>query len=177
MWGWKDFQGCKFSSVPPSPPRPALPTPEGEHGSQGVAGAEQPERPLYLVAGARPGREGAGACGRRGPPRLPAQLEPGFRGYFWKPRPERCTRLLQGPELRKGAKIKRGNVSGSPPPNAIHNPADRKERSTSLPAVSLGNVPLPTCCGNLCFSLLMLVRAGTDSKRATGNRLSGGAER
>lgn len=68
-------------------------------------------------------------------------------------------------------------MSASPPPSVIHNAADRKELSTSLPAVSLGNVPLPTCCWNLCFSLLRLVRAGTDSKRATGNRPSAGAER
>lgn len=51
-------------------------------------------------------------------------------------------------------------MSARPPPNAIHNPADRKECPTSLPAVSLGNVPLPTCCGNLCFSLLKAGEGG-----------------
>lgn len=62
--------------------------PRGTARSSGDGAAEQPERPLYLVAGARPGREGARACRGRGPPRLPAQREPGSRGSFWKPRPE-----------------------------------------------------------------------------------------
>lgn len=120
-------------------------------------------------------REHAGDAGHRAFPPSSSQdseATSGSRGL------RKCTRLQQAPELgRRGENKEEATCLKVPPPNVIHNPADRKEGSTSLPAVSLGNVPLPTCCGNLCFSLLLLVRAGTDSKRATGNRQSGGAER
>lgn len=67
-----------------------------------------------------------------------------------------------------GRKEGRDNVAARPPPNTIHNPADRKGWPTSLPAVSLGNVPLPTCCGNLCFSLLKAGEGGDGFEESYG---------
>lgn len=116
--GWEDFPR---SHLAPSPADPW-----GTARSSGHGGAEQPERPPYLVAGARPGREGARACGRRGrrafppsPSRDP-EAPSGSRGL-------RSTRLQWGPEGWGKLKIiKKQMCLGSPPPTAIHNPADRK---------------------------------------------------
>lgn len=151
-------RGCP---VPvPLPSKACEPSPEP---LRPRARPRQPERPPYLVAEARPGREGARASGRRGPPRLPARLEPGPRSYFWKRRPEERPPPRKGREKKRDAQV--AKRLDSPPPAVIHNPADRKGRSTSLPAASLGNASPADRCGNLCFLLLMPVRVGTISKR------------
>lgn len=131
----------------------------------------------HLGAGARPGREGARACagdaGRRAFPPGPSrdsEATSGSRGLT-------SLRLQGNPEGGSSKKtIQRPRVWAVPrPPSFIIRRTGRGV--SSLPAVSLGNVPLPTCCGNLCVSLPRLGRAGTGSKRAAGNGPSGGAER
>lgn len=176
----KTLKGCEPSPVPPWPPSPALPTPEGERGSQEAAGGRAARAPSL------PGRRGAARQGGRGSMRATTRATAPSR-----PARAGTPRLLleaaawggalasqRGPEQGKGGKKKEETTClrvPRPTPFII-----RRTGRSALRHFLLSHsetFPFRPVAGTFVSLFLKLVRAGTDSKRATGNRPSGGAER
>lgn len=174
-WSWKNWEGAR--TPPPFPPFPtsSILFPQMPRGgftaSQGLR-SRRPERPPYLVAEARPGREGAWACGRHGPL---AHSRPARAGF-----PEAASESLR-PRATRSQRSRERNNEGrareAAAPAIIHNPADRKEWVTSLPTVAQPiRSPVDPAAGTFVFPLSEPAAAGSGSwghRELTGQR--GGA--